>query len=199
MPASLPGQVTQLLEAVGKGDASAGDKLWSLIYGELHALAQRQLAAEGSGCTLQPTTMVHEAYFRLVGDSDVQWANRRHFFAAAAQAMRRIRIDDARRRRRLKRGGGEHPSPLQEAPAVFDQDPAEILALDEALVKLEQVDGRKAEVVLLRYFAGLTVDETANALGISARTVGYEWRFTRAWLRRELTRGDTAVHQGNAP
>ena len=191
--ASPPSRVTQLLAAVGQGDTSAQDRLWALIYDELHSVAQGQLAAEGGGRTLQPTTLVHEAYLRLVGDEDAQWANRRHFFAAAAQAMRRIRIDDARKRNRQKRGGGRRPGRMVSEPPVFDQDPAEVLAIDEAVSKLEQIDPRKAEVVLLRYFTGLTVAETAEVLGVSPRTVDNEWRFARAWLRRELARGDTAA------
>jgi RNA polymerase sigma factor (TIGR02999 family) len=185
--------VSRLLAAATQGDASAYNELWSLIYDELHGLAQSQLAREAPGHTVQPTSLVHEAYLRLTADEKVEWANRRHFFAAAAQAMRRIRIDDARKRKRLKRGGGQQPVPLEEAAATFDQDPAEMLAIDEALKKLERIDPRKAEVVLLRYFAGLSVDETAKALEVSPRTVDNEWHFARAWLHRELTKGDTGA------
>ncbi|UCC30411.1 MAG: sigma-70 family RNA polymerase sigma factor [Phycisphaerales bacterium] len=191
--ASPPNPLTQLLAAVGQGDVPAQNRLWALIYDELHSVAQGQLAAERGDRTLQPTTLVHEAYLRLTADEDVQWVNRRHFFAAAAQAMRRIRIDDARKRNRQKRGGGRQPGRLVSEPPVFDQDPAEVLAVDEAVNKLEQIDPRKAEVVLLRYFTGLTVAETAEVLGVSPRTVDNEWRFARAWLRRELARGDTAA------
>lgn len=193
MPTGRANSVTQLLAAASEGDGSARDQLWSLIYGELHAIAQAQLAAERGGRALQPTTLIHEAYLRLTADEDVQWANRRQFFAAAAQVMRRIRIDDARKRNRQKRGGGKQPGQLVSEPPVFDQDPTEMLAIDEAVKKLEQIDRRKAEVVLLRYFTGLTVVETAEVLGVSPRTVDNEWRFARAWLRREFTRGDTAV------
>ncbi|MGB2986602.1 MAG: ECF-type sigma factor [Phycisphaerae bacterium] len=193
-----PVRLTQLLAAVGQGDEAAQSKLWSLVYNELHSLAQGQLAAEVGGGVRQPTSLVHEAYLRLTADENFHWANRRHFFAAAAKAMRRIRIDDARRRDSLKRGGGQQPGPMQEAPAVFDQDPAEVLAIDEALNKLEQIDPRKAEVVMLRYFAGFTVDQCAHALEVSPRTVDNEWRFARAWLRRELTKGDTALDHGDS-
>ena len=193
MGAERANSVTQLLAAAGEGDGSAVNQLWSLIYDELHRLAQGQLAAERGGQTLQPTTLIHEAYLRLTGDEDVQWANRRQFFAAAAQAMRRIRIDDARKRNRQKRGGGDQPGRLATEPPVFDQDPTEVLAVDEALGRLEQIDARKAEVVLLRYFTGLTVIETAEVLAVSPRTVDNEWRFARAWLRRELSRGDTGA------
>jgi len=158
-----------------------------MIYDELRGLAQRQMAAEAPGRTLQPTALVHEAYLRLIaGNEKAQWANRRHFFAAAAKAMRRIRIDDARKRNRLKRGGGENPRSLQDAPGVFDQDPVEVLAVDEALIKLARTNPRTAEVVNLRYFVGLTGDETAGTMGLSARTVDREWEFARVWLHREL-------------
>ena len=185
--------LTRLLEAAGQGDASSLNQLWSLIYGELHKVARGQLAAERGHRALQPTTLIHEAFLRLTADENVQWANRRQFFAGAARAMRRIRIDDARKRRRQKRGGGEQPGPLVSEPPIFDQDPTEVLAIDEAVRKLEQIDPRKAEVVLLRYFTGLTVSETAEVLGVSPRTVDNEWRFARAWLRRELTRGNTTL------
>ena len=186
LPPSSP--VTQLLAAVGRGDESVHEKLWALIYDELRRLAQHQMANEAPGRTLQPTALVHEAYLRLVGgDEKIQWANRRHFFGAAAKAMRRIRIDGARKRNRLKRGGGQKPGPLQGEPATFDQDAAEVLAIDEALRKLKQTNPRAAEVVEFRYFAGLTRDETATVLGLSTGTVDNEWRFARAWLRRELS------------
>ena len=193
MTASNPEPVTQLLVAARRGDARASSRLWSVVYDELRRLAQRQLADEGPACTLESTALTHEAFMRLVGDEPVEWANRRHFFAAAARAMRRIRIDDARRRGRVKRGGDRQTQPIREEPAVFDNDPAEVLAVDEALRKLEQVAPRQAEVVMLRYFAGLSVDETAQALEVSPRTVDYEWRMARAWLHRELRKGDTKV------
>lgn len=185
--------MTQLLAAAARGDDSAFEHLWTLIYDELHAIAQRQMADEAPGRTLQPTALVHEAYMRLVGgDGQVQWANRRHFFTAAARAMRHVRIDDARKRKRQKRGGGEPAGPLPDSPAVFDQDPGEMLAIHDALDQLEIQDSRKAEVVMLRYFVGMTVDETAEALGISPRTVDSDWRFARLWLSRELSAEDPA-------
>ena len=193
MSVPSPKSVTRLLAAAGRGDASAQNKLWSVIYDELHALARRQMAREPPGHTLQATSLVHEAYLRLVGDEKMQWANRRHFFAAAARAMRRIRIDEARKRKRPRRGGDRRRVPIGEAAAVSDQDPAALLALDEALIKLEQVDPRQAEVVLLRYFTGMTVEETAHVLDLSAKTINNEWRFARAWLHRELTRGETGA------
>ena len=129
-----------------------------------------------------------------MANDDVQWANHRHFFAAAAQAMRRICVDYARKRKSLKRGGGKQPGPLIHEPPVFDQDPAEVLEVHEAVTKLEQIDPRKAEVVVLTYFAGLTVKKSAQVLGVSPKTVDNELRFARAWLRRELSKGDTVVH-----
>ncbi len=183
--------VTQLLDAAAQGDAAAANRLWSTVYQELHGLARAQLAREGPGCSLQSTSLVNEAYLRLIGDGHVEWANRRHFFSAAAKAMRRICVDDARRRERLKRGSGEAPGTLLDDPQASDQDPAAVLAIDEALQKLEQTDPRRAELVMLRYFAGLSIDETAAALGVSARTVDTEWRFAKAWLHRELSKGDS--------
>ncbi len=156
-------------------------------------MAHRQMAAEAAGHTLQPTALVHEAFFRLFGNGELQWSSRRHFFGAAGKAMRDIRVDDARRRNRLKRGGGERPGALAEEPPAFDADPSEVLGVHEALGKLEQKDPRKAEVVMLRYFAGLTVDECATALDVSSRTVDKEWRFARTWLHRELAKGDTTL------
>jgi RNA polymerase sigma factor (TIGR02999 family) len=195
-----PNPLTQLLAAAGQGDQAAQNRLWATIYDELRRLAQCELAGHDPKRSPQPTSLVHEAYLRLVGNENVQWANRRHFFAAAAKAMRRIRIDDARKRKRLKRGGGRQAVSLDEesvphprrgwgTPAevgAAEQDPAEVLAVDEALKRLEQEDPRKAEVVELRYFAGMTVDETAQALGLSPRTVEVEWRFAKAWLHRQL-------------
>jgi RNA polymerase sigma factor (TIGR02999 family) len=193
MNAPNPESVTQLLVAAGQGDSGAGNRLWSVVYDELRRLARYQLASEGRDCTFESTSLIHEAFLRLVGDEPVEWANRRHFFAAAARAMRHIRIDDARRRSRIKRGGDRQAQPVDGEPAVVDGDPTEVLAVDEALKKLEEVAPRQAEVVVLRYFAGLSVDETAQALGVSPRTVDYEWRLARAWLHRELSTGDTQV------
>lgn len=193
MSTEPPSSVTQLLDAVGRGDRHAHDRLWALVYDELHAIAQRQMAGEADGRTLQTTALIHEAYIRLVGDGSPKWANRRHFFAAAAKAMRLIRTDGARKSSRLKRGGGRRREPLDDAHAAFVEDPATLLAVDEVLTRLEQRDPRKAEVVMLRYFAGLTIDETADALGLSPKTVDNEWRIARAWLYGELSKGDTNV------
>lgn len=189
--------VTRLLVAVGQGDASAHEKLWSLVYDELHHLAQRQVADDGRRGSVQPTSLVHEAFIRLTADEEVAWANRRHFFGAAAQAMRRIRIDHARKRDSLKRGGQRQRQSLEECPVILDPDPAEVLAIDEALRKLEQEHPQRAEVVTLRYFAGLTIDETAVAMGLGPRTVDKQWQFARAWLRRELSKGNTDLCEGS--
>jgi RNA polymerase sigma factor (TIGR02999 family) len=181
-------RITRLLNAVSHGDVAAHEQLWSLVYEELRILAHQQMARESPGRTLQPTALVHEAYMRLVGSMGYNWASRRQFFAAAAKAMRRLRIDDARKRRRLKRGGGcGKPDVAGEEPAIFDQDPAEALAVDEALTKLEKTAPRAAAVVTQRYFAGLTVRETAEVLGLSVRAVEYDWQFARAWLHRALS------------
>lgn len=188
--------VTQLLAAASQGDASAQNELCRLVYDELHALAQRQMAREAPGRTLQATSLLHEVFFRLTAGEAVQFENRCHFFGAAARAMRQVRIDDARGRNRLKRGGGRRADSMQGDPAAFDQDPAVVLGIDEALKKLERVDSRMAEIVTLRYFAGLTEEETAALLGLSRRTVQMEWRLAKAWLHRELSKGDTSLGRG---
>lgn len=187
-PPDGPESLTHLLNAAAGGaDPAAQQQLWAVVYDELHRMARHQLEGDGAARRLQPTSLVHEAYLRLVGHGPVAWSNHRHFFAAAAEAMRRICVDDARRRGRLKRGGGHAPQPLDTDPAAFGHDPAELLAIDAALRKLEAEDPRKARVVVLRVFGGLTADETAQALDVSRRTVEYDWRFARAWLHRELS------------
>lgn len=178
--------VTQLLSAASHGDHAASEALWKSVYVELRRLAASQLAAEVPGHTLQPTVLVHEVFLKLVNVQNGAFENRRYFFAAAARAMRCIRIDDARRRKRQKRGGGGSAGPLEHDPPVFDDDPDLVLAVDEALARLRAIDPRKVEVVELRYFAGLSVDETAVAMGVSPRTVDMHWRFARAWLHKEL-------------
>jgi len=183
--------VTQLLAAVRRGDDHAHERLWSAIYNELRGIARHQMAGEASGQTPQPTALVHEAYLRLIGSELPPFDNRGLFFAAAARIMRQIRVDYARKRNSLKRGGGKRPCRLDEEMAAFDEDPSEVLAINEALVRLEEADPRKAELVTLRYFAGLSLKECATALGIARRTVDKEWRLARAWLHRELSKGDT--------
>ncbi len=178
--------VTQLLHMAGAGDDAARDRLWSLLYSELHRLAEHQMVAEPAGQTLQPTALIHEAYLRLFGGRNFDCQNRQHFFSLAAKVMRQIRVDSARRRRRAKRGGEATREGLTDQAAVFDEDPIEMLALDEALDRLGDRDPLKARVVELRFFAGLSIDDCAAALDVSPRTVDNEWRFARAWLHQQI-------------
>jgi RNA polymerase sigma factor (TIGR02999 family) len=178
-------EVTQILSAIEAGDPQAAEQLLPLVYEELRKLAAQRLAEEKPGQTLQATALVHEAYLRLVGDQ--QFDNRGHFFAAAAEAMRRILIENARKRATVKRGGGggqRLPFDLVQ-PVAIDQ-PDEMIALSEALEKLEAHDAKKATLVKLRYFAGLTMEESAAVLGISLATANRTWRYVRAWLYQEL-------------
>ena len=182
--------VTQLLDAAAAGDPKAGAELFPLVYDELRKLAAARMAAESPGQTLQPTALVHEAYVRLVGpDPDHQWDGRGHFFAAAAEAMRRILIDRARHKQTRKAGGGRHRLDLDD----IDPDPGEgngdrLLALDEALRQLEAEDPRKAELVKLRFFAGLTAEQAAAVLGVSLSTAEKDWAYARSWLRVAINR-----------
>ncbi len=191
MTRNSEGPITQLLDSAAQGDPAAQNRLWSAVYEEVHSIARAQLAQEGPNCPLQPTLLVNEAYLRLVGDGQVEWTSRRHFFGAAARAMRRILVDDARSRGRMKRGSGKIVGPLPDEIPGPDGDPATLLAMSDALDKLEQVDPPRAEIVMLRYFAGLSIDETAAALNVAPRTVDTGWRFARAWLFRELSKGDS--------
>ena len=184
------GNVTQILEALNRGEHLAADQLLPLVYEELRRLAGKNMAHEAVDHTLQPTALVHEVYLRLIGDGDgTNWQNRGHFFAAAAEAMRRILIEEARRRASLKRGGGrlltEFPEDIAQSGS---QDVDSLLALDEALKKLEMEDPDSFSLVMLRYFGGQTVDEAAESLGISPRTAKRYWSFARAWLQREIER-----------
>jgi RNA polymerase sigma factor (TIGR02999 family) len=188
-----PQQVTQLLSALGAGDQHAAEELLPLIYDELRKLARARMAGERANHTLDPTALVHEAYMRLVDQTVVQkWDGRGHFFGAAAQAMRRILVERARHRGRLKRGGDQKRVGLEADAVVSEDDPTNLLALDEALERLEAFDRRKAQVVMLRYFAGLSIEETAAAMDLSPATVKNEWSFARAWLRGEMMK-DAAV------
>jgi RNA polymerase sigma factor (TIGR02999 family) len=184
--------VTQILNAIERGDRKASGDLLPLIYDELRKLAAQKLAHEPSGQTLQATALVHEAYVRLVGNSDgEQWDSRRHFFAAAAQAMRRILIENARRKQSLKRGGEWRRENLENIePAALERDD-ELLALDEALQKLAVVDANKAELVQLRYFGGLTMQEAAKVLRVSVATAERHWSYAKAWLHCEITRDES--------
>jgi RNA polymerase sigma factor (TIGR02999 family) len=179
--------VTELLHAWGAGDAGACEALMPHVYAELRRQARRALRREGEGHTLQATALVHEAWLRLDGQHDARWESRTQFLAVAAQVMRRVLVDHARTRRALKRGGGGTQVTLGEADrAVAAPDEVDVLALDDALARLALLDPRKARLVELRYFVGLSIPEAAAALGISQATVGREWAVARMWLRREL-------------
>jgi RNA polymerase sigma factor (TIGR02999 family) len=180
-------EVTRIMSAIEQGDPRAAEQLLPLVYGELHALAAARLAQEKPGQTLQATALVHEAYLRLVDTKNAQcWNNRGHFFAAAAEAMRRILIDNARRKRRPKHGGNLQRVELNEALAVGDAR-EDVLALDEALSRFAQEQPAKAELVKLRYFAGLSLEEAASCLGISTATAKRYWSVGRAWLFAALS------------
>jgi RNA polymerase sigma factor (TIGR02999 family) len=180
--------VTHILAAIEAGDPKAASALLPLVYDELRTLAAARLASEAPGNTLQPTALVHEAYLRLVGPAGAaRWENRGHFFAAAAEAMRRILVDAARRKRREKHGGDRHRVDLDDAPAAAPDPRHDLVALDAALTRLVAEDPQAARLVELRHFAGLSVPEAAEALGISPRTADRVWAFARAWLHRELT------------
>ena len=182
-------EITRVLAAIPEGDKDAAARLLRLVYEELRQLARRLMAREPAGQTLQPTALVHEAYLRLLGDRSPGWEGRTHFFAAAAVAMRRILVERARRRRAAKHGGGRERVTLNERVVPSDPPAADLLALDEALGRLEALDERASRVVHLRYFAGLGIQETAAMLGVSTATVTREWTYARAWLRREITGG----------
>jgi len=180
--------VTRILTAIEQGDPAAADELLPLVYQELRKLAAAKLANEKPGQTIQATVLVHEAWLRLVGsDVDVHWNGRGHFFAAAARAMQRILIENARRKNRLKAGGEYKRVSMSEAAATVQSPSVDVLAVDEALQKLDQLDHRKAELVRLRFFAGLTLPEAARALGISVSTADNDWAYAKTWLRLELS------------
>ena len=184
------GEVTGLLLAWNQGDQSAIERLMPLVYDELRRLAERHFRRERVGHTLQPTAVVHEAYFRLVDQTRVTWKNRGHFFAVASQAMRRILVDYARARAANKRGGGEKRVTLASAEASPEpSDEVDLLALDEALTRLKELDGAQAQIVELRFFGGLSIEETAEALETSPSSVKREFRSAKAWLFRELGLG----------
>ena len=185
MPEPPPQEVSQLLVAWGEGDRSALDKLLPLVEGELHRLAHRYMSHERQDHTLQTTALVNEAYLKLI-DQQVDWQNRAHFFGIAAQIMRRILIDHARKHMGPKYGGGKTIS-LDDVAVVSDERAAELVALDEALTTLEKLDERKSKVVQLRYFGGLSVEETAAVLGVSGETIRREWLRAKAFLHRELS------------
>jgi RNA polymerase sigma factor (TIGR02999 family) len=181
-------EVSQLLQAWGQGDSNAFDALVAIVYDELRRMARRHMARQSPGHTLQTTALIHEAYMRLVDLKDVAWQDRSHFFAVAARAMRHVLVDYARSRRAAKRGGKLRLVSLDEAATICEERAAEVVALDDALENLAAFDSRKCQVVELRYFGGLSVDETAEVLGVSPETVARDWRIARTWLHRELSR-----------
>lgn len=180
--------VTRILTAVARGEPSAAEELLPLVYGELRRLAQWHMSREMPGQTLQATALVHEAWIRLVGNGENHWENRRHFFAAAAEAMRRILIDIARRKKAERHGGQMRRTELQECELTTGAPDDELLAVHEAIDALVRHDPEKAELVKLRYFVGLTIEEAAGVMGISPRTAKRDWSYARAWLYREITR-----------
>ncbi|MBX3380679.1 MAG: hypothetical protein KF805_11350 [Phycisphaeraceae bacterium] len=188
MQADPRANVTQLLKMAGEGDSRATDELLPLVYEELRRMARAQLVGDAMAVTIQPTVLVHEAYLRLVGDGDVSWNNRAHFFGAAAQAMRRILVERARHRGRQKRGGGQKRIEMDDALLATEPEAETMLALDDALRKLEAYDPVKGQIVMLRFFTGLTNEQTAQAMGKSATWVKEEWAYARGWLHRELAK-----------
>jgi RNA polymerase sigma factor (TIGR02999 family) len=182
--------LTQVLKAVEQGDPKAAGELLPLVYEELRRLATHRMGKEAAGHTLQPTALVHEAWLRLVGHAgEPRFANRAHFFGAAAEAMRRILIDRARRKQAAKHGGGQDHLDIQEVEIAMEQSDDQLLALNDALEKLAATDKVKADLVKLRYFAGLKINEAAAVLGISAPTAKRYWTFARAWLYQEIQSG----------
>jgi len=186
--------VTRLLDAAAAGDPKAAGQILPLVYDELRRLAAQRLAQERPGQSLQATALVHEAYLRLVathgGDEDVRWNSRGHFFAAAAEAMRRILVESARRRRAVKHGGGQVRLELEDDLLATAEPREDLLAIDEALTKLAATSRPAADLVQLRYFAGLTLPEAAEAMDMAPRTAGRLWAYARAWLRREVEGGE---------
>jgi RNA polymerase sigma factor (TIGR02999 family) len=184
-----PHELTRLLQEMRPGEADGFSAVLPLVYQELHRLAHRHLRSERSGHTLNTTALVHEAFLNLVDQRQVQWQNRAHFFAIAARMMRRILLGYARKRAAGKRGGGVHHQELDESLLLSDEDAEELIAFEDVLARLEQLDGRLGQIVEYRYFAGLTIDEVADVLAISPATVKRDWRTARAWLLRELGTG----------
>ena len=183
-------EVTQLLIQWSNGDKAALDKLMPLIYGELRQLARHYMKSERSGHTLQTTALVNEAYLRLINRKQVQWQNRAHFFAIAAQLMRSILVDHARSHAYAKRGGGARKIALDDAMAVSQQRATEVVALDDALKRLAEIDPQQSRIVEMKFFGGLTIEETAEVLGLSPATIKREWRTAKAWLYHELSQNE---------
>jgi len=188
MTSELRNETTQILRAIAGGDRSSVDRLLPIVYDQLRALAGHYFRGEAHDHTLQPTALVHEAFVRMVNGPGVAWNDRAHFFALAATAMRRILADHARKRRAAKRGGDWQRIDLDAAVTPPTQRPIDIIALDDALTKLQEMDARKHSVVEMRFFAGMTVEEVARVLDVSITTVESDWRAARAWLRAQLER-----------
>lgn len=183
------GEVTSLLTAWGKGDPNALNELMPLVYNELHRMAQRAWRGIDQGNTLQPTALINEAYLKLAGAENATYQNRCHFFAVACTAMRQILVNHARSRHTGKRGSGQLAVSLDDVQVAVHQEAAEVVALHEALERLQAIDERKSKVVEMRYFGGLSIEETAEALGVSVITVNRDWRLARTWLLREMNGG----------
>ncbi len=182
-----PENITDLLVSYGRGDKESLDKLMPVVYDELRRQAARYLRREQAGHTLQTTALIHEAYVRLVDQRNVQWQNRAHFFGIAAQMMRRILVDHARTKKRAKRGGSDIKVSLDDAAVAVKGQDLDVVAVDEALSRLAKIDEQQSRVVELRFFSGLTVEETAEVMGISPATVKRDWSMAKAWLHRELS------------
>ena len=182
-----PHQITKLLKQWSNGDQEALEQLMPLVYAELHRLAHQHMRREKAGHILQTSALINEAYLRLANESQLQWENRNHFFGIAARLMRRILVDEARRRNSAKRGGAAMQVSLHEAMTRPEQQAANVVALDDALKRLEAIDSRQGEIVELRFFGGLSIEETAAVLKVSPATVNKDWAFARAWLREQMS------------
>jgi len=187
--------VTRILNAIEQGDAQAADKLLPLVYEELRRLAAQKMSHERPGHTLEATALVHEAYIRLVGAEAQNFSGRTHFFAAAAEAMRRILIENARRKQRYKHGADHHRVDLEDSEIAIEGPSTDLLALDEALTKLAEEDREVADLVKMRYFAGLSFEQSATILGVSRRTADRYWAYARAWLYQEITKAEKPPSQ----
>lgn len=188
-------EVMRILSAIERGDVRAVDELFPLVYQELRQLAAQRMSKESPGQTLQATALVHEAYIRLVGAEEQNWSSRGHFFSAAAEAMRRILIENARRKKSLRHGGERKRVDFDEAAIAKDNDTSsdDLIALDEALKKLSEKDKVSADLIKLRFFAGLTMEQAANIVGIPRRTADRNWSYARAWLYKEISKGDQTL------
>jgi len=184
-------ELARIIRAIDSGDRKAGDELLPLVYQELRQLAAHKMANEAPGHTLQPTALVHEAWLRLAGNENQRWENRAHFFGAAAEAMRRILIDNARRKRTIRHGGENERVDLEGVEITATADDDELLAVNEALEKFATIDKQKAELVKLRYFVGMTIEQAAEASGISVATAKRHWAYARAWLHQEIRNQET--------